>query len=151
MEATPPTPPPAPRADPDDEPATQGELRTLRRWLIVAGVWAVAATAIGVIALVDARDAKDKASNNASVSGADLRSSEKKLNDRIDKLETEIKALPSSQDVNGLKSDLAGLTKKVNTAQDDAKSATDATTKLEQRVKALEDAQTTGTNTTTSP
>ena len=30
---------------PPDAPVTESDLRTLRRWVIVAGAWAVAATA----------------------------------------------------------------------------------------------------------
>ena len=154
MEGSPPTAPPPPAAgapDPDAEPATQGDLRTLRRWLVVAGVWAVAATAIGVLALIDARDAKDKASDDASVSGADLSRSEKKLSDRVDGLENQIKDLPSSSDVDKLSTQVSDLSKEVDTASENAKSADDATTRLEEQVKALEDAQNSGGGTTTTP
>ena len=34
-------------------PVTQDDLRTLRRWIVVAGVWAVAATVVALIALLD--------------------------------------------------------------------------------------------------
>lgn len=40
-----------PPHDPGLQPATAGDLGTLRRWLVVAGVWAVAASAIALIAL----------------------------------------------------------------------------------------------------
>ena len=46
-------PPPAPYVE-DDRAATVGDLRSLRRWLLVTAVWAVAATALGVIALIQA-------------------------------------------------------------------------------------------------
>ena len=46
-------------APPPPKPATAEDLRGLRRWLLVAGVWAVAATAIAVIALVKANDANN--------------------------------------------------------------------------------------------
>ena len=48
------------RPDPDSRPATAGDLRGLRRWLLVSVVWAIAATAIAVIALVVANRAADE-------------------------------------------------------------------------------------------
>ncbi len=45
--------PPRRPGDQDREPATRGDLRALRRWVLVAGVWAVAATAVAIIALLD--------------------------------------------------------------------------------------------------
>ena len=40
----------------DERPATYGELRSTRRWLAVAAVWAVAATALAVFALIEANE-----------------------------------------------------------------------------------------------
>ena len=40
----------------DERPATLADIRSLRRWLAVAAVWAVAATALGVIALLKANE-----------------------------------------------------------------------------------------------
>ena len=58
-------PPPGKRAerllDDDQLPASVGQLKTLRRWLIVAGVWSVAATAIAVFALIQADEADEAA------------------------------------------------------------------------------------------
>jgi septal ring factor EnvC (AmiA/AmiB activator) len=146
--ATPPTPPGQPPADPDSRPATAGDLRTLRRWLIVAGVWAVAATAIAVIALLNANDAKDKATSDTASS---LQRATRDLDNRVDKLEQDVAGLPTAEQLDDLESQIKDLDKQVSTAQDDAKSADDATTKLEEQVQALEDAANSGTNTTTTP
>ena len=44
-----------------DRPPPSAELRSLRRWLVVAAVWAVAATAIAVLAFLTASDDDDAA------------------------------------------------------------------------------------------
>ena len=60
-------------------------LKTLRRWLIVAGVWAVAATAIAVFALVKADEADDAGREQAA---GDLDRVQRQLDSRIDELPT---------------------------------------------------------------
>ena len=69
----------------DDQPATLGQLKSTRRWLAVAGVWAVAATALGVIALIQANKEDD---SGKTQSAADLARVQKNLSSRIDDLES---------------------------------------------------------------
>src|SRR6185503_4969783 len=64
----PPAVPEASSPPPRPEPATTDDIRSLRRWLLVAGVWAVAATAIAVIALVKANDANNDQENARTAS-----------------------------------------------------------------------------------
>ena len=73
MHETPPGAPQPPRPGDvapyveDDRPATLGDLRSLRRWLAVTAVWAVAATALGVIALIEAN--KDDTADQTKAAG----------------------------------------------------------------------------------
>src|SRR5918992_569980 len=73
-----------PPYDPDAEPATQGDVKTLRRWLIVAAVWAVAASAIALIALLDDDTGGDGGNGESSQSASRV---EQRLESRIEQLE----------------------------------------------------------------
>ena len=53
--------------DDPDRAATRAELRSLRRWLVVAAVWAVAATVIAVLAFLTANDNDAKRIANTSI------------------------------------------------------------------------------------
>ena len=70
-----------------------------RRWLIVAGVWAVAATAIAVFALVKADEADDAGREQAA---GDLDRVQRQLDSRIDELERRVDQAPSSEDIGQL-------------------------------------------------
>jgi TolA-binding protein len=85
--------------DNDTRPATVGELRSTRRWLAVAAVWAVAATALAVFALIEANKQDDAAQTQAA---GELGRVQRALNDRIDELESRIDELPTSDDVRKL-------------------------------------------------
>ena len=91
-------PPPPPYVE-DERPATYGELRSTRRWLAVAGIWAVAATAIAVFALIEANEEDDTARTQAA---GELGRVQRQLNDRIDDLESRIDDLPTSDDLSKL-------------------------------------------------
>ena len=91
-------PPPPPYVE-DERPATYGELRSTRRWLAVAGIWAVAATAIAVFALIEANKEDDTARTQAA---GELGRVQRQLNDRIDDLESRIDDLPTSDDLSKL-------------------------------------------------
>jgi hypothetical protein len=93
--------PPPEAHDPEARPATLAEVRTLRRWLTVAGVWAVAASAIAVIALLEARREEEPKGPRA-VTGTQLRGVQAGITERIDELETQIGQLPASADVRKL-------------------------------------------------
>ena len=83
----------------DDRPATLADIRSLRRWLAVAAVWAVAATALAVIALLEAN--KDDSGERERAAG-ELGRVQQQLNSRVDDLESRIDELPSSDDVSKL-------------------------------------------------
>ena len=90
---------PAP-PDPDSRPATAGDLRSLRRWLLVAVAWAIAATAIAAIALVVANRAADD--DEALRTTSQLRNAQEDLAARLDRLETRVQALPTADDVSAV-------------------------------------------------
>ena len=136
----------------DERPATLADIRSLRRWLAVAAVWAVAATALAVIALLEAN--KDDSADQTRAAG-ELGRVQKQLNARIDDLEGRIEELPTSDDV----SKLDGRLKAVEGKVDKSTAATDRLSSriddldgrvddLESRVEALESSDS-GTTTTT--
>ena len=142
-------PPPAPYVE-DDRPATLGDLRSLRRWLLVTAVWAVAATALGVIALIQANKDDD---SGKTQSAADLARVQKNLSSRIDDLESRVDDLPTSEDVSKLDGRIKDLEKKADSTGSDIDKLNGRADDLEQRVDDLESASQTQTqtNTTTTP
>ena len=140
-------PPPAPYVE-DDRPATVGDLRSLRRWLLVALVWAVAATALGVIALIQAN--KDDESGRTQ-SASDLARVQKDLSGRIDDLKAQVDGLPTSDDLSKLDGRIKDVEKKADSTSSDIDKLNGRVDDLEQRVDDLESAGETQTNTTTTP
>ena len=132
----------------DDRPATVGQLRSTRRGLAVAGVWAVAATALGVIALIQAT--KDDESGTTQ-SAADLARVQNNLSGRIDDLESRVDALPTSDDVSKLDGRIKDLETKADRTASDVDKLNGRVDDLEQRVDDLESSSQTQTNTTTTP
>jgi hypothetical protein len=134
----------------DERPATLADIRGLRRWLVVTAVWAAAATALGVIALIQAN--KDDTSGRTQ-SAADLARVQRDLAGRIDDLKSQVDALPTSDDV----SKLDNRVKELETKADKSASASDTdklnnrVDDLEQRVDDLESSNESQTNTTTTP
>jgi septal ring factor EnvC (AmiA/AmiB activator) len=142
-------PPPEPYVD-DDRPATVGDLRSLRRWLIVAAVWAVAATALGVIALIQANDAKNDTEGRTQ-SAADLARVQRDLAGRIDDLKSQVDGLPTSDDLQKLDGRIKDVEKKADGTGSDIDKLNRRVDDLEQRVNDLEQSSQTQTNTTTTP
>ena len=132
----------------DDRPATVGDLRTLRRWLLVTAVWAVAATALGVIALIQANK-KDEAGKTQTA--ADLARVQKDVNSRLDDLEQRVGDLPTSDDVSKLDGRIKDLEKKADSTSSDIDKLNGRVDDLEQRVDDLESSNQSQTNTTTAP
>jgi septal ring factor EnvC (AmiA/AmiB activator) len=136
-------PPPGPPSRP--EPATTDDLRTVRRWLLVAGVWAVAATAIAVIALVEAN--RDDSEKIGARTANQVGRVQRQLTERLDDIENRLDEFAPTSDV-------ARLDRRLKKAED---ATTKATTKLdklsgrvddlETQVDDLEQQQSSGTNT----
>jgi septal ring factor EnvC (AmiA/AmiB activator) len=132
----------------DDRPATLGDIRGLRRWLVVTAVWAVAATALGVIALIEAN--KDDEAGRTQ-SAADIARVQKDLNGRIDDLESRVDELPTSDDVSKLDGRIKDLENKADRSSSDLDKLNGRVDDLEKRVDDLEQSSQTQTNTTTTP
>jgi predicted nucleic acid-binding Zn-ribbon protein len=114
--------------------------------VIVAGVWAVAATAVAIIALLDQSNTDaNRRSGDAARSVSRL---EHQLDSRIDALESQVKGLPTSNDLQSLQQRVATAEDKATQASDDAKAARNSIKDLENRVKTLEQSSSsTGGNT----
>jgi septal ring factor EnvC (AmiA/AmiB activator) len=140
LTASPPAPAPSP------EPATKDDIRALRRWLLVAGVWAVAATAIAVIALIQAN--KDDSAKIGEQTASQIGRVQKELNKRLDDVEARLSDLAPSSDV-------AKLDRRLKKVEDDLSKATTKLDKtgaqvddLKTKVDDLESQQASGTDTT---
>jgi len=140
-------PPPAAERDPpnrrDDRPARAAELRGLRRWLLVAAVWATAATAIAVIALLAADKARDdntEAGRRSARTAGQINTAQRRLDARLDELERRLGQLPSAQEL----SDLSDTLKRAEAANgrtaDKVDELTGSVDDLEARVESLEEA-----------
>jgi peptidoglycan hydrolase CwlO-like protein len=140
---------PEPYVD-DDRPATVGDLRSLRRWLIVAVVWAVAASALGVIALIRANDAKNDTEGRTQ-SAADLARVQRDPAGRIDDLGSQVDGLPTSDDLQKLDGRIRDVEKKADGTGSDIDKLNGRMDDLEQRVDDLEQSSQSQTGTTTTP
>ena len=132
----------------DDRPATVGDLRSLRRWLLVTAVWAVAATALGVIALIQANK-EDEAGKTQTA--ADIARVQKDVNSRLDDLEQRVDDLPTSDDLTKLDGRIKDVEKKADSTGSDIDKLNGRLDDLEQRVDDLESSNESQTNTTTTP
>jgi septal ring factor EnvC (AmiA/AmiB activator) len=132
--------------DENQRPATVGSVRSLRRWLIVAGVWAVAATAIAVFALVKADEADDAGREQAA---GDLGRVQRQLDHRLDDVERQIEASPTSADLSKLDDRLAEIEDGASQTGEDIDRLSGRLDDLEEQLQALDtDGTGTGTETT---
>jgi septal ring factor EnvC (AmiA/AmiB activator) len=150
----PPAPPGSPPAEPPPKLATADDLRGLRRWLVVAGVWAAAATAIAVIALVKANDAGNE--EEAARTASQLTQEQKALSRRVDDLEGRLDELAPAEDVTKLDQRLKKVENQATKTGDRVEALGKDLDDLEGRVDDLEQAaesgtDTTGTDTTETP
>jgi TolA-binding protein len=148
---TPPAQPPAPASGPRPELATQDDVRSLRRWLLVAGVWAVAATAIAVIALVQAN--KDDSAQIGEQTASQVGKVQRDLNNRLDAIEKQLDDLAPASDISRLDKRLQKVEDQASKTGTQLEKVTGRVDDLEQRVDDLESQQqagtTDGTNTNT--
>ena len=125
------------------EPVTAQDLRTLRRWTLVAGVWAVAATAVALIALLDtsrgdAERKADAAGERVSRVERDVRGL-RGLDARVDDLESRLGDLAPTADVTKLQDRVARAEEDASKAAEQSEGADETLTDLEDRVQQLED------------
>jgi septal ring factor EnvC (AmiA/AmiB activator) len=139
--------------DPNALPATKGDIRDLRRWLIVAGVWAVAASAVAIIALLSNNDSSKNSDRTSTDVSNQVARVQRALDKRIQDLDSKVGRLPTSDDVSKLDSRLKKVEDQSSQAATDAKDAGTKVSDLETRVKSLEQSQQGGSGggTTTTP
>jgi hypothetical protein len=140
-------PPPAPSAE--DRPATVGDVRSLRRWLLVTAVWAVAATAIAVLAYLSAND-----DDEAQIADAGARASavQRRVNQQVRELDQRLANLPQSTEVEGLDARLKRIEKVFSRQDRQLVSVGSQLKQIDTRLNALEDAAPAdGQDTTTTP
>jgi septal ring factor EnvC (AmiA/AmiB activator) len=141
-------PPPAPEerephVRPEDRPARVSDLRSLRRWLLVAAVWAAAATAIAVIALVAADDAREdntKVGRQSARTTAQIADAQRRLDQRLDELEGRLDELASAEDLSDLSNRLERVEGANGRTSDQIEELTGSIQDLESRVESLEQA-----------
>lgn len=127
---------------PPDAPATVEDVRASRRWTVVALAWAIAASAIAVLALIQA--GKDDNSNKTptqttqSVSPKDLEDFKSQTNDRLDAFSRRLNDAAAQTDVQKLDKRLAKAEDDASQAKDDAGKQTDSITQLQADVKDLQ-------------
>jgi prefoldin subunit 5 len=143
-------PPAEPLPDEAPRAATVEEVRSLRRWLLVTGVWAVAATAIAVIALVQANRFNEEESRARTAN--QIRDVQGRLDERIEDLESRIEALPTAEDIADLDNRLGEVEDRAGRTTDRLEELTGRLDDLEQRMEELEQTQTeTQTETEANP
>jgi len=144
VEGAPPVPPPQQAPIPaeltaDQRPATAEDIKGLRRWVIVAGVWAVAATALAVIALLKPAQTQDP--ETAAAATRSVNRVQDRLDERFDQLEGRVGRLPQSSDLQRLGDRVQRMESRSGQAAGDAKAARDSIGKLQDRVQKVERAQ----------
>jgi TolA-binding protein len=120
----------------DPAPATTDDVRSLRRWLLVAGVWAAAATAIAVIALITANqdDSEEIGARTASQIGRVQRS----LTERLDQIEQRLDELAPAEDVTRLDNRLQKVEERASKTLDRVDTIAGDVDDLQTRVEELE-------------
>ena len=153
-------PPPAPEerephVRPEDRPARVSDLRSLRRWLLVAAVWATAATAIAVIALIAADDAREdntKVGRQSARTTAQIADAQRRLDQRLGELEDRLDELASAEDLSNLSNRLERVEGANGRTSDELEELSGSIEDLESRVESLEQASPdSGDNTETTP
>jgi predicted nuclease with TOPRIM domain len=126
---------------PPDAPATLDDVRASRRWTVVALVWAVAASAIAVIALIqtgnnDAQQTQTQTSQ--SVTQQQFEQFQQETNARLDAFSRRLTDRAAEAVVQKLDKRLSQLDDEVSQLSDDAGKQTDTVTQLQSDVKDLQ-------------
>lgn len=141
-----------PEGPPEDERLVQaGDLRSLRRWLIVGAVWATAATAIAVIALIAANNAREdntEAGRQSARTAEEIGAAQRRLDQRLDEIESRLDELASADDVSELETRLNGVEDADTPTVEELEELSGSVDDLEKRLETLEEAPADGTETT---
>jgi septal ring factor EnvC (AmiA/AmiB activator) len=126
---------------PPDAPATVEDVRVGRRWTWVALAWAIAASAIAVLALLQAGD-DNKTSNTQTQTTPDLTPRltrfEKETNDRLDAFSRRLSDRAAQSDIQKLDKRLSRAEDDASQAKSDAADQGDTITQLQADVKDLQ-------------
>jgi len=128
------TPPSHPHERMPDEPATVEDIRTLRRWLLVVGVWAAAATAVALIALVTSGGGS---SDGSASSKSEIAQVQQRLTGRLDNVEQQLDEKAPTEDLQKLQDRLQKVEDDLPAATDKADQAAQDLQKLQDRVDEL--------------
>jgi len=127
---------------PPDAPATVEDVRGSRRWTWVALAWAIAASAIAVIALIQATndDSNDTRTTTTSqaVTPQQFTESQKQVNDRLDAFSRRLSDTASDSDLQKLDKRLGSVEDDVSQAGDDNSKRDEAITQLQSDMKDLQ-------------
>lgn len=143
---------------PPDAPATVEDVRVGRRWTWVALVWAVAASAIAVIALLQANNNDNNAQTSTTTTSSQV--TPQQFDDLQKQTNARLDAFSHRLNDQAAQADLAKLDKRVTQTEDDLSQAKDDNSKnadaitqlqsdlkdLQQRVQDLEDQQNSNNN-----
>ena len=123
---------------PPETPATIEHVRSLRRWLAVVGVWAVAASAIALLALLE-EDERGAVAPAPRSDGAGVAALERTLDRRLDKLERDLeRSEVAPADIRRLDRRLKEAEGELADATESTAKATEAATQLGERIDDLE-------------
>jgi Protein of unknown function (DUF2730) len=111
----------------------------------VAALWAVAATGVGVIALLDDND--NSSGTGSTGVARQLGSFESSMNRRLESLHSQIDELPRADDVTRLDQRLRKVQDEAKSASADAGRTGDSVSKLETAVKDLQSSVKSGAGT----
>lgn len=126
----------------EDRPARVGDLRSLRRWLLVAAVWATAATAIAVIALIAADQARDdntQAGRESARAAGQIGDAQRRLDRRLEEIEARLDELPTAADLDDLNGRLEQAESEDGRTGEEIEELTSSVNDLKTRVEALEE------------
>ena len=124
--------------DPRDVPATLEDVRGVRRWAWIATAWAIAASAIALIALLAGGD--DEGSTDARGTRSASRV-ERRVNERIDSLEAEVEELRDRAGSDEAVQELGGRVDELEQEIEDLRQGAgsdEAVRGLQEQVEALE-------------
>jgi DNA repair exonuclease SbcCD ATPase subunit len=128
-------PPSVPPEDDAARPATVEDVRSLRRWLAVAAVWALAATAIAVIALLEAGN--EESGPDETELARQVSSTKRELGRRIESLQSRIEDLPRATDLSKLEGRLREVEDRSSDSARDLRRLTERVDDLERDVREL--------------
>jgi septal ring factor EnvC (AmiA/AmiB activator) len=128
---------------PPDAAATVEDVRTSRRWTVVALAWAVAASVIAVLALIQANkddnsSADTQTQTTQTVSPKDFEDFQNQVNDRLDAFSRRLNDTASAADLQKLDKRLAQVEDDLSEIKADTGKTKDSVTQLQADVKDLQ-------------